>query len=272
MANPWISNGRCVNGIRYALDGAGAGSRNWIEAADVTAEATTAQVIIVAIAFDSDDMNAINGDFYLEWRNETAAGSWSDLGSSGELKWSSSSDLSNGATVVEAEQNGTENCSSMGVTNTNGVEREGANTVTMSGVSSKLVFDLQWAVDMSGADGANGDQYAFRVSESGGGSGVYKTFTALLTAAVAGKIDGTTKNSDRSAAVGGVTVTAYLSDAAGSDPKPIGAHVAQVVSHASTGVYSLTGLASGVAYFLHFYKDDTADLSDGSPEVTAVDA
>jgi len=272
MANPWISNGGCVNGIRFALDGAGAGSRNWVAAADASFEFNTAQVMILAIAFDSDDMNTISGDFYLEWQNATASDGWHDLSASGELVWSSSSDLSNGATVVEAEQNGTENCSSMGVTNTNGVEREGANEVTMSSVSSKLVFDLQWAIDLSGADGANGDEYEFRVSESGGGSGVYKTFTATITVVTAGKIDGTTKNSDRSAAVGGVTVTCWASDGASPDPKPTGDIIDQVVSHASTGVYSLTGLASGVDYFLHFYKDDTADLSDGSGVVTAVDA
>jgi hypothetical protein len=47
---------------------------------------------------------------------------------------------------------------------------------------------------------------------------------------------------------------------------------AQVVSHATTGVYSLVGLVSGTKYFLHFYKDDTADLSGGSLEITAVAA
>lgn len=85
-----------------------------------------------------------------------------------------------------------------------------------------------------------------------------------------GKIDGTTKNSDRSAFVASVTVTAFASDGAGTNPKPIGRMVAQTVSSASDGTYSLTGLTTGSKYFLHFYKDATEDLSDGSPEVTAV--
>ena len=51
------------------------------------------------------------------------------------------------------------------------------------------------------------------------------------------------------------------------DPKPVGG---QVVSTVTAGAYSLTGLAAGENYFLHFYKDDTDDLSDGSPVVTAV--
>jgi len=265
----WVSNGGCINGIRYARDGAGAGSRDWVEDADTAAEFTTAEILIVAIAFDSDDMNAIDGDFSLDWRNDTDGGSYAALAASGEIKWSSASnDLVNDNAVVEAEQNGTENCSGMGVTNTNGVEREGANSVTMSSIGSKLVFDLQWAVDLSGCD--PGDEYQFRVSENGSDS--YKEFAALLTVVKAGKIDGITKNKDRSAAVGGMTVSAVISDGAGSDPKPTGPVVSQVVSHVSTGVYSLLGLRSGDDYFLHGYKDDADDVSDGSGPVTAVDA
>jgi len=85
-----------------------------------------------------------------------------------------------------------------------------------------------------------------------------------------GKIDGTTKNANRSAAVVSVTVSAYPSDGAGSNPKPLGLIVAQTVSSGADGTYSLTGLTTGAKYFLHFYKDDTNDVSDGSPEVTAV--
>jgi hypothetical protein len=266
----WTGNGGCINGIRFAADGAGQGDRDWLAAVDVAAEVTNAETMILAIAFDSDDMNAISGDFVLEWQDATDADGWNDLASSGELKWGTVSDLVNDNAVVSAERNGSENCSAMGVSHTDGKEREGANDAAMSSVATKLVFDLQWAIDCSGAE--NNHEYEFRVSESGGGSGVYKTFTAKLTTVTAGKIDGTTKDENRDVAVGSVTVSAYLSDGAGSDPKPIGALKSQVVSHSSTGVYSLTGLVSGSDYFLHFYKDDTEDLSDGSISVTAVDA
>jgi len=265
----WLSNGGCVNGIRFAADGAGAGARDWVGDVDEAAQFTDAETIIVAIPFDSDDMNAIDGDFSLDWKNVSDAGSFAALSGSGELVLGTVSDLVNGNAVVEAEANGSENCSGMGVTRMDGVERENANSVSMSAVASKRVFDLHWAVDLSGADGANGDEYQFRVSENGSNS--YKEFSAYITVVTAGKIDGITKNKDRSAAVGGVTVSAYRSDEAGSDPKPIGSLVSQVVSHASTGVYSLTGLISGAKYFLHAYKDDTADVSDGTGEVTAVD-
>jgi hypothetical protein len=261
-----------MNGGRIALDGAGDGSRDWLTAADTAgAVANTGQVIIFSISMDGDDMNAISGDFVLEWYNDDDGGSWSDLASTGELRWATSSDLTNGGSVTEAEGNGTENCSTMGVTWTNGLEREGANDATLSNIGSKALVEIQWAIDLSGADAANQDTYSFRVSESGGGSGVYKTYASTIQVETEGEITGTTKNSTRGAAVGGVTVTAYKSDAAGSDPKPEGSHVAQVVSHATTGVFALSGLASGADYFLHFYKDDTADLSDGSPPVTAVD-
>jgi len=264
----WTGDG-CVNGIRYAHDGAGQGARDWDAAVDTNAIFTNAETFIVAISFDSDDMDALTGDFVLEWQDDTDDDGWNDLSASGELKWGSVSDLINGNAVVAAERNGSENCSTMGVTHTDGVEREGANDVTMTSVGSKLVFDLQWAVDATGATADH--DYEFRVSESGGGSNVYKTFTATVNIIVAGKIDGTTLDATRSSAVGSVTVSAYLSDEA-DPPKPVGSLKSQVESHASTGVYSLLGLVSGAKYFLHFFKEDTADLSDGSIEITAEDA
>lgn len=267
----WVANGGCINGIRYANDGAGAGARDWAAAADIGATFIDGVSIIVAVSLDSDDMDAISGDVVLDWRNVTdnPSGSWTSLAATGELKWATDTDLVNNNAVVDAERNGTENCTGMGVSHLDGIEREGANDVALSSVASDSVFDLQWAVDLTGADGTNGDVYEFRVSEDGSNS--YKIFTARITMTPAGKIDDITKNNARTAAVVSVTVSAYASDGAGSNPKPVGPLVAQVVSSGSDGTYSLQGgLESGEDYFLHFYKDDTADLSDGSPVVTAV--
>jgi hypothetical protein len=265
----FISNGGCYNAMRWANDGAGQGARDWAALEDESITIIPiGTVLILATAWDSDDMNTIDGDFQLRWRNKTDAGSFAVMTGSGEIKWASSSDLVNGNAVVDAERLGAENCSGMGVSHADGTEREGANAIDLTNIGSGDVFDNHWAIDTS--DATANKEYEFDVVETGT-SNSYATLAGTLSVVTAGKIDGTTKNIDRSSAVGGVTVSAFRSDDAGSDPKPIGALTSQTVSHASTGVYSLTGLASGLDYFLHFYKDDTADLSDGSPVVTAVD-
>jgi len=271
-----IAAGGCYNCMRFALDGGAADTRDWRGAIDTNQDFTDVEKLILGVCFDGDDMNIATGaTFKIQWRNVSDAGSWTDLAATGEIKWGSAhTTLVNGhalVTAAYADQPSSIDCTAKGWTllDAGSHEIEGENGQTQT-VDDDELFELHWAIDLDSADSANADQYEFRVTESGGtviGTGIGK-----LTVAIAGKIDGITKNSDRSAAVGGVTVSAYVSDAAGSDPKPEGALIAQVVSHASTGVYSMTGLFSGIAYFLHFYKDDTADLSDGSPPVTAVDA
>jgi hypothetical protein len=263
----------CYNGVRFAEGvGAGQGSRTWIAAADTTAQnQPNNKTIIVAMAMDTDDMCSLSDDMVIQWQDDTDVSGYTDLSGSGELTWDGVSDLINGNAVVDAESMGEENCSTMGATHEDGVEREGANLAAVSGVASKRVVDFHWCVDLSGA--TPGHDYSFRFrTATGGGGNLIATTTAVVEVVQAGKIDGTTKNADRSAVVGGVTVSAFESDEAGSDPKPTTVMLGQTVSHASTGVYSLTGLVSGADYFLHFYKDDTEDLSDGSPVVTAVDA
>jgi hypothetical protein len=263
----------CYNGVRFAEGVAGgAGSRTWIAAADTDAvNQPNNKTIIVAIAMDTDDMCSLSDDMVIQWQDDTDASGYSDLSGSGELTWSGVSDLVNSNAVVDAESMGEENCSSMGASHEDGVEREGANLAAVSGVTSKRVVDFHWCVDLSGATAGHDYSFRFRTATGGGGD-LIATTTAVVKVVQAGKIDGTTKNADRSAAVGGVTVSAFTSDEAGSDPSPIAEMLGQVVSHASTGVYSLTGLVSGQDYFLHFYKDDTDDVSDGSIPVTAVDA
>ncbi len=268
-----LAAGGCYDSMRYARDGAGQGDRDWVAAYNTAAQMTEAEILILAVCVDGDDMNdATDATFKLQWENnDDNPGTWNDLAATGELKWSSSSDLVDANAVVSGEESGGNavNCSGMGPSRADGIEKEGANGFTRT-IAQDIFQEFHWAIDLSGADYGNGDAYGFRLTESGGT--VIGTMTGLLTIIKAGKIDGTTKNNDRSSAVGGVTVTCYASDEAGSNPKPTGAHVAQLVSHATLGTYSLTGLISGSKYFLHFYKDDTADLSDGSIEITAVDA
>ncbi len=275
MAN-LITNGGCMNGHRWGLDpGVADTAPLWIEAEGVAVVDHIIGVdIILAVSFDGDDMNLIAGDFEVRWRNKTDAGSMAVLAATGEMNWAAATALVNGDGVPNAEQFDSGNCSGMGVDEVlnDGLMREGANGIDLTDIADGEVHENWWAISTD--DAVAGKEYEFEIVETGQSTpytGV-NPMTATVTVLAAGKIDGTTKDENRGSAVGGVTVTAYRSDEAGSDPKPVGLPKAQVVSHASTGVYSLTGLGSGFKYFLHFYKDDTDDVSDGSPEVTAVAA
>jgi len=263
-----LAAGGCYSSMRYARDGAGAGSRDWVVAHNTAGVMTDGEILILAVCIDADDMNdATDATFKIQWRNKTDAGSFADLAATGELKWSSSSDLSDGATVTADEDSGGNivDCVGKGWSRRDGLEKEGANGFTRT-ILDDAFEEFHWAIDLSGA--GLGDDFEFRLTESGGT--VIGTMLDVLTVVKAGKIDGTTKNNDRTSAVGSVQVTATISDE-GSPPKPVGSVISTVVSNSSTGVYSLVDLVSGSKYFLHFFKDDTNDLSDGSPEVTAVD-
>lgn len=266
-----LAAGGCGNDNRIARDGAGAGARDWIDdvgAANVTMNQQ--ELAIIAFCIDADDMNdATDATFKLQWRNVSDAGSFADLAATGEIKWSSSTDLVDGNAVVVAEDSGANsiNCAGKGWTHRDGLEKEGANGFTRTIVQDRFE-DFHWAVALDSADHGNGDQYEFRLTQSD--ATVIKLGTTKLTVVTAGKISGTTKNKNRSSAVVSVRVTVYLSDE-GTPPKPVGPPVAQLVSSGSDGTYSAEEqIVSGGKYFCHFYKDDTDDLSDGSLEITGV--
>jgi hypothetical protein len=265
--------GGCYNGTRYGLAPT-ANTRTWKQAFDSTVVAVyiNSERAVFVACFDGDDMNAATAcGFDLQWRNVTDAGSFADLAATGEIKWATDSNLVNGQDLVSAEA--ADNPSSVDCVNKGWLDLEGKEVEAALGVTDTVnddvLYEVHWALNLEDADAINGDEYEFRILDEASVS--FGTSLGKLKPIIEGQIEGTTKNADRSSAVGGVTVTVYESDGAGSDPKPIGAEVAQVVSHASLGTYTITGLASGQGYFMHFYKDDTADLSDGSPEVTAVE-
>lgn len=259
---------------RIAFDGAGQGDRDWAHALQATnVEIPSNLRIIVAFTIQADDMNdADDATFKLQWRNVSDAGSFADLAATGEIKWATDTDLIDDNAVVAGEDSGANvfDCIGKGWSRRDGLEKESANGFTRS-INQDAYEDFHWAVNLTDADDANQDQYEFQLTESDGT--VIALGVTKLTVVVAGKIDGITKNDTRSAPVDLVTVTALESDGAGSDPKPTGSIIAQVVSTVTTGAYTLTNMiVSGRKYFLHFYKDDADDLSDGSIEVTAVDA
>lgn len=264
----------CYNGTRFAEGvGAGQGSRTWIAENNVDAvNQPNNKTIIVAISMDTDDMCSLTDDMVIQWQDDTDVSGYSDLSGSGELTWSGTSDLIDGNAVVLGEDTGTNNCSTMGATHEDGLEAEGTNLIATSGAGSKKDYNMHWCVDISGATA--GHSYSFRYrTATGGGGDLIATSTNTIDVVAAGKIDVVSRNADGSSTIGSVTVTAFESDGAGTDPKPLTANgvIGQVVTNGS-GVGSVTGLISGDKYFLHYYKDDTDDICDGTVEITAVAA
>lgn len=267
--------GGCWNSSRFAVDGAGADTRNFRGAVDTDQAFTDSEDLILCVTFDGDDMNTATGDIKVQWRNVSDSGSFADLAATGELRWKSGGDLTSGSVIhtdAMADSPSTVDCTTKGWSvEGDGEEQEGANNVASYFWDDDMLHEIHFAIDLSFADAANADIYEFRVLD-GSDTYVGMPMPAQLQVAIAGKITGITKDEGRDAAVVSVTVSVFNSDG-GSPAKPVGAMVAQQVSNGTTGAYDIqTSIFSGQDYFLHFYKDDTADLSDGSPIVTAVDA
>jgi hypothetical protein len=69
--------------------------------------------------------NPSSSNITVEWRNKTQSGSWTQLSGTGELTWTATTDLVNDTALLPASWI----CSvyDAGYTNTDGIEREGAN-------------------------------------------------------------------------------------------------------------------------------------------------
>jgi len=103
--------------------------------------------------------------FSLQWRNITdAPGSWIPLGNTGELTYNATTDLVDGTTVQAA---GWKCTADGGLTDeTDGVEREGSNADVTIDLGPDAETEYHIAVDFSGADKTNGDQYGFQIVDS----------------------------------------------------------------------------------------------------------
>ena len=162
----FLADGGCYNSSRIALDGTSAGvARNWQAASgtDVTGW-DPADIAIYASSFDGDDMNSITIAFKLQWR-EVGSGTWLDLASTGDVKWGTSTTLTQGNAVTSTEGSGDFGCN--GMTNafgSNGDEVEGTNQSASRQRVKKEAFDIQWALDFS--DAASLTEYEFRVLDS----------------------------------------------------------------------------------------------------------
>lgn len=263
MANNWLTNGGCFNGMRWANDGAGAGARDWAEFSDTDKVAHPVTLhLILATSWDSDDMNTVSGNFELQWQNLTDAGSWTDLGSTGEIKWSSSTDLANNNAVASAEELGEVNCSGKNPTRQDGKEREGANSITISSVASKKSFDIHWAIDPTGA--TVGKEYIFRVVETGT-SNSYGTMLGSLWPVTVGDVTGITKDD-----AGDVLVSCYVAifqKIEGGGPPHDYQWMASTTSHGTTGAYTFSNLDIAQEHFVYAIKEDSPHVFDVTDDV-----
>jgi len=258
----WLSGGGCYNASRWAEDGAGAGARTWLESADVDlVDWPVTDALILSTSWDGDDMNAITADFQLQWMDVTDAGSWTVLSGSGEIVEGSGTDLVNGNAVVDAERLGQDNCSGMGVTHIDGVEREGDNAITMTSVGSKLSFDLQWAIDLSGADADH--EYAFRVVEEGT-STVQGVCVSVAVVGV-GTLAGITKDVNGDVAVS--MFVALFEKIEGTGPPHEYRWRGSQTSDGVTGAYSFPNAIEGRQHFVYGIKEDTPHIFDVTDDV-----
>ena len=162
----FLADGGCYNSSRIALDGTSAGvARNWQAASgtDVTGW-DHADIAIYASSFDGDDMNSITIAFKLQWR-EVGSGTWLDLASTGDVKWGTSTTLTQGNAVTSTEGSGDFGCNGMtSLFGSTGDEVEGTNQSASRQRVKKEAFDIQWALDFS--DAASLTEYEFRVLDS----------------------------------------------------------------------------------------------------------
>ncbi len=120
-------------------------------------------ILATQIGYNGKDTAA--AAYKLQWRDETdnPGGSFTDVGATGEVKYAASSDsLVNGSSVSITEAACTDLRSSMGYYE--GLECVGGNLIPSAGtfnITSDDYSELQWALDLSGAQDAH--QYTFQL-------------------------------------------------------------------------------------------------------------
>ena len=136
-------------------------TRSWLQNEDTNHTGHTVGTdFCISVTWGSQSGNKSNSrEVRLRWRNKTDAGSFADLGASGELTWSADTTLVNAAAFTTDEHG----CVSSGQTNwVDGEEREGANAFTYSNLSNDSAWTgAMWAVDTDNAH--EGDEYEFEL-------------------------------------------------------------------------------------------------------------
>lgn len=258
-----LAAGGCYNSMRYGRDGAGAGSRDWVAAANTAGAMFDTETLILAVCIDADDMNdATDATFKIQWKNDTDAGAFADLAGTGEIQWAEFSDLTDGATVTTDEDSGgnSVNCAAKGWSRRDGLEKMAANGFTRT-VNQDAFEEFHWAISLSATD--SGDAYSFRLTQSD--ATVIGTMSTALTVTTPGTITGTTKDTNGDA-LGSCFVACFEKTEGGGPPHDY-VFKKKTTSHASTGAYSLSGINADGEFFVYSIKEDSPHVFDCTDDV-----
>jgi len=99
--------------------------------------------------------------YKLQWRNKTDGGSFADVGSTGEISYSATTDLTDDGTLTNTEDS---DCTADEPTWQDGLENEGDNICPDTGtysVADEQYTEFQWALDCSSA--LDGKEYEFQL-------------------------------------------------------------------------------------------------------------
>lgn len=117
----------------------------------------TSDAFIVCVMMWSDGKDTVAEDYELRWRNETDIGTFAPLGATGELKYTTSTGLSDGTAVTSGEGICTQPTTYQS-TNTGECEDGTPSNVAMT---DPECIELQIAVDP--ADATGGKRYEFQL-------------------------------------------------------------------------------------------------------------
>ena len=150
---PSLSGSRIANATRVWQAVEDAIITGWDKAAD----------FILATAITEPSKAELSYAYKLQWRNKTDAGTFADVGSTGDITYSAVTDLVDGNAVLTGESG----CTGTG-TWQNGLENEEDNLLPDSGTFILLEdhwSELHWALDCSNA--LDNKEYEFRLLTTG---------------------------------------------------------------------------------------------------------
>ncbi len=131
--------------------------------------------IIVAVVLGYDGKDTTASAYKLQWRNETVnpGGAFSDVASTGEIRFGTSATLVDGNAVDDAAPDDRRCSAQAGMTWQDGLENVGDNLCPDSGtfdLASDCYTEFQWAIDLSYA--RRGHQYTFQMYNNTAGAAV----------------------------------------------------------------------------------------------------
>jgi len=198
--------------------------------------------------------------YKLRWRDYTDSGTFADVASTGEISYSATTVLVDGATLIESNKL----CAGAPAgTWWDGLESEGDNELPDSPDTYDLYYgeytEFQWALDCSSADFEH--YYEFELYEITNGVAIGTALSDVRTKYATYKLEGVTKDKDGN--VKGTCECFLCKDNGDNTCTYVGYEQSD-----GSGNYSFTGLENNdAAYFVISWKDDTPHVFDVTDHV-----